>query len=99
LELNNMNKKSQPSASQNADIKKSLKSNEINHIYFNEFSIGTSSNDVFIILMCHGREEAVLNLSHITAKSLASSLANSIHNFEEATGQQILELNESVKLR
>jgi hypothetical protein len=89
-----MNKKPQNSASyNNNEIKKSLKSKEIDHFYFNQFSLGTSSNDVFILLRCHGREEAVLNLSHITAKSLALSLLEAINNFEEMSGQEVLVSN------
>ncbi|NOS89644.1 MAG: hypothetical protein HOP34_14085 [Methylococcaceae bacterium] len=71
------------------DIDKALKSNDIDKIYFNEFAIGMSNNDMFILLRCNGREEAFLNLSHITAKSLALALSKSISNFEEKTNQII----------
>lgn len=71
------------------DIDKALKSNDIDKIYFNEFAIGMSNNDMFILLRCNGREEAFLNLSHITAKSLVLALSKSISNFEEKTNQII----------
>ena len=72
------------------DIMKSLKSSEIEHIYFNEFALGVSKNDMFILIRRNGKEEAVLNLSHITAKSLALSLTKSINDFEEKTNQKIM---------
>lgn len=75
---------------QNNDIEKSLTSHDLDKIYFNEFALGVSNNDMFILLRCNGREEAVLNLSHITAKSLAISLTKAIDNFEEQTNQRII---------
>jgi hypothetical protein len=72
------------------DVVEALKSKELTSIYFNEFALGVSKNDVFILIRRNGKEEAVLNFSHPTAKSLAISLTEAINNFEEQTHQKIL---------
>ena len=72
------------------DVVKVLKSSEIENIYFNEFVLGVSKNDMFILASRNGKVEAVLNMSHITAKSLALSLTEAIHNFEKKTNQEII---------
>ncbi len=75
---------------QHVDVVKALKSSEISGIYFNEFALGVSKNDMFILIRRNGKEEAVLNMSHITAKSLALSLTEALDDFEEKTNQKIL---------
>lgn len=72
------------------EVENALKSNELTNIYFNEFALGVSKNDVFILARRNGKAEAVLNLSHITAKSLALSLMEGINEFEELIHQKIL---------
>ncbi|QTA80673.1 Uncharacterized protein dnl_29840 [Desulfonema limicola] len=74
----------------NNDISKTLKSNDIENIYFNEFALGVSKNDVFMLLRRNGREEIILNASHITAKTFAIALNEAISNFEEETNQKIV---------
>ncbi|OQX23139.1 MAG: hypothetical protein BWK80_27555 [Desulfobacteraceae bacterium IS3] len=51
-----------------------MKSDDLPNIYFNEFGAGISKNDIFILLGRNGKQEAILNASHITAKSLANAL-------------------------
>lgn len=67
-----------------------IKSDDLSNIYFNEFGIGISKNDIFILLGRNGKQEAVLNASHITAKSLANALNKAINEFELKTKQKIL---------
>lgn len=66
-----------------------ISSGEIDSIYFNEFGIGVSKNDILILLSRNGKAEVVLNASHITAKTLVTSLAKAIENFEDKTNQKI----------
>ncbi len=47
------------------DISDIMKMDDVHKIYFNEFGLGVSQNDVFIVLRRNGREEAVINTSHI----------------------------------
>jgi hypothetical protein len=67
-----------------------MTSDDLLSIYFNEFGVGISKNDVFIVLRRNGKEEAILNASHITAKSLAYALNKAINEFEMQTQQKIL---------
>lgn len=67
-----------------------MRSGDLPGVYFNEFGVGISKNDVFILLRRNGKEEAILNASHITAKSLANALNEAISEFEVQTKQKIL---------
>ena len=60
-------------------------------IYFNEFGVGISPNDVFIVVRRNGTNEAILNSSHVTAKTFANALIRAIEGFEKKTNQTILE--------
>ena len=75
-----------------------IKSGELNSIYFNEFGIGVSKNDILILLRRNGKAEAVINASHITAKSLVSSLDEALRRFEDKTNQKIPTSDEIEKL-
>ncbi len=83
---------------QHNELVNALKSSDIDNIYFNEFALGVSKNDLFILLRCNGKEESILNLSHITAKSLALSLTGAISRFEEKTNQTIMISDEVEKM-
>jgi len=83
---------------QRNELVNALKSSDIDNIYFNEFALGVSKNDLFILVRCNGKEEAILNLSHITAKSLALSLTEAISRFEEKTNQKIMISDEVEKM-
>ncbi len=85
-----MAKRSQSHNRQHNDVIDALKSSDIENIYFNEFALGASKNDMFILVRRHGKEEAVLNMSHITAKSLALALTEAIDDFEKKTNQKIM---------
>jgi hypothetical protein len=75
-----------------------IESGELNSIYFNAFGIGVSKNDILILLKRNGKPEAVLNASHITAKSLVSSLDEALRGFEDKTNQKIPTSDEIEKL-
>ena len=73
-------------------------SGELNSIYFNEFGIGVSQHDIIIFLRRNGKPEAILNASHITAKSFVSSLGEALRRFEAQTNQTIPIAEEIEKL-
>jgi hypothetical protein len=75
---------------QENDVVSILKSGNIDSIYFNEFVIGVSKNDIFMLLRRNGKYEAVLNASHIAAKSFAIALNEAIANYEKETNQKIV---------
>ncbi|OCR01727.1 hypothetical protein BCD67_13990 [Oscillatoriales cyanobacterium USR001] len=75
-----------------------IKSGQLHSIYFNEFGIGVSKHDIFILLRRNGKEEAILNASHITAKSLVNSLGEALRRFETQTNQTIPDSDEIEKL-
>ncbi len=82
--------------SKEKDIMNVIKSGDMPSIYFNEFGVGISKNDVFLLLRRNGKEEAILNASHVTAKSLANALNEAINDFEVRTKQKIL-ISEEIK--
>ncbi|MDY6805202.1 MAG: hypothetical protein SXA11_15535 [Cyanobacteriota bacterium] len=82
----------------NKNIIEKINSSELNNIYFNEFAIGVSKHDIFILLSRNGKAEAILNASHITAKSFANSLSEAVREFEAQTNQTILNSDEIEKL-
>jgi len=48
----------------NKNIAEAMKSADLPRIYFNEFGVGMSKNDVLILLGRNGKKEAILNASH-----------------------------------
>jgi len=84
--------------SEDRDIIEVIKSGELTRIYFNEFAIGLSKNDMFILLRRDGKEEAILNASHTSAKTLALSLLEAINEFEAKIGQPVLTSDEVERL-
>jgi hypothetical protein len=75
-----------------------IESGELHSIYFNEFGIGVSQHDIIIFLRRNGKPEAILNASHITAKSFVSSLGEALRRFEAQTNQTIPIAEEIEKL-
>ncbi len=80
------------------ELMEKIHSSELNKIYFNEFAIGVSKHDIFILLRRNGEPEAILNASHITAKSFANSLSEAVTEFEAKTNQTILNSDEIEEL-
>jgi hypothetical protein len=71
-----------------------IRSGEIESIYFNEFSVGVSKHDVFILLKRNGKEEVIINASHMTAKSFVNSLNEVLEKFEKQTNYTIPDSDE-----
>jgi hypothetical protein len=83
---------------QKQTITEIIDSGELNSIYFNDFGIGVSKHDIIIFLSRNGKPEALLNASHITAKSFVSSLGEALRRFEAQTNQTIPISDEIEKL-
>lgn len=75
----------------NEETESALLESDGKDIYFNEFGVGISPNDVLIVVRRNGKNEAILNSSHVTAKTFANALIRAIENFEKKTNQTILE--------
>lgn len=63
-------------------------------IYANGFIIAQTSSDIAVIMMSNSAVIGVLNMSHISAKSLSAELAEAVRNFEKATHQKVKTLAE-----
>jgi len=74
-----------------------IQSGEIESIYFNEFSVGVSKHDAFILLKRNGKEEVIINASHLTAKAFVKSLKEVLEKFEKQTQQTIPDSDEIEK--
>lgn len=73
-----------------AGVKEALGDKELPRIYFNGFSITISAGDVLIILKRNDRPIAILNTSHILAKTVATKMGNVVALFEQKTGSTIM---------
>ena len=71
-------------------LKSILASQDIPHIYANGFTNAFSNADVIMVLERNNSPVAVLNMSYITAKSLAHDLSRLIADFEKKSGQAIM---------
>ncbi|MCP4683058.1 MAG: hypothetical protein GY864_12050 [Desulfobacterales bacterium] len=71
-------------------IESALADENLPRIYFNGFITSLATGDVFIVLKQNEKPVAILNVSHIVAKSLATKLANIIALLEEKTGSTIM---------
>ncbi len=72
------------------DLVNALEGVDVDSLYFNEFAIGVSKNDIVILLRRNGKEEGILNASHITAKRFAIALNEAISDYEKETNQKII---------
>ncbi len=72
------------------DMETALYSTDIPNIYFNQFMVAVSDNDVVIVLQRNMKKEAeaVLNLSYPVAKALSRSINDAIGDFELKTRQK-----------
>jgi hypothetical protein len=75
-------------------IELAIESSEIQNIYFNGVGIGLGTGDVVLTLLRNGAPQAVLNTSHIIAKTLVQGLSNAIDDFEKKTQTKILTTDE-----
>ena len=53
------------------------------NIYFNEFGVAGTQNDVIVILKQNGISKVVLNSSYIATKALARALLQAVNEFEK----------------
>jgi len=66
----------------------------IPRLYANGFVTAQTASDVALILMSNGSPSAVLNLSYISAKTLARELETAVQSFEGTTGQRVMAMGE-----
>jgi hypothetical protein len=62
--------------------------------YANGFILAQTASDLAIIMLANTTVAGVLNLSHISARSLADELQKALKAFEEATHQEVKSINE-----
>ena len=63
-------------------------------LYCNGFTIAIAAPDIAIILLYNNQPIAIVNTSHVTAKSFGVTLAKLLTVFEEQTKQDILTIDE-----
>lgn len=68
-------------------IRNTLLNKELPRVYFNGFIVSASVGDVIIILQQQGEAVAILNASHIIAKTLSVKLGDVIKGYEEVTSE------------
>ena len=66
----------------------------IPHIYVNNFQVGLSLSDLMITMIVNGELLQNVNMSLITAKSLAKTIQTAIEDYEKKTNTQVLLLKE-----
>ena len=66
----------------------------ISGIYFNGFELGSTLSDIGALLMLDGQPQAKLSMSFTTAKTLCAQLNAAIESFEQATGQNLLTMED-----
>lgn len=67
---------------------------DVPRIYFNGFVITLSTGDVACILERHGQPVGIINMSYTLAKTLSTSLTQTITSLEEASHQPIMTTHE-----
>ena len=66
-------------------------------LYANGFIIAQTASDVVAVLLCNGVTVGVINLSHVSAKTLSEELTKAVTDFEKASGQKIRTVAEITK--
>ncbi|MCZ7595344.1 MAG: hypothetical protein M5U16_10870 [Hyphomicrobium sp.] len=74
-------------------VTKALES-DVPQIYANGFINALSNGDILTVLERNNKPVAVLNLSFTVAKTLGISLSQTVAQFEEATGRNMLTTHE-----
>jgi hypothetical protein len=57
--------------------------------YANGFVVAQTASDVAVVLLANAAPVGVLNLSYVSAKSLAEDLQKAVKGFEDTTHQEI----------
>jgi hypothetical protein len=66
--------------------------------YANGLAIANTASDLAVILSLNGAPNAIVNLSLITAKSLATELTKAVSDLENATKQRVQTINEMAEI-
>jgi hypothetical protein len=77
---------------------KALTSGDVPHIYFNEFQAFGGASDLAAALGVNERVACVLHMSAPVAKSLALNLLSIVNQFETATAQTVLTLEQTSQM-
>lgn len=77
-----------------AGSKQALDSNPLPAVYFNGFDLNSSLSDMTAGLILNGRPQLLLYMSFTTAKTLAAELTKMVQTFEEATGHDVMVMDE-----
>jgi hypothetical protein len=65
--------------------------------YANGFMTAQTASDIALIMLLNGNPSAVLNLSYISAKSLALELEKAVTSFERTIDMQLPTIEETTK--
>ena len=79
-----------PDPVEEVDISNGLINPNAVGLYANGVMVGHTASDIAIILLRNGINDAVLNISFTTAKSLVGELQKAIKRIEEKTGHEIM---------
>ncbi|PCJ55360.1 MAG: hypothetical protein COA73_13645 [Candidatus Hydrogenedentota bacterium] len=79
-----------PDPVEEVDISNGLINPNAVGLYANGVMVGHTASDIAIILQRNGINDAVLNISFTTAKSLVGELQKAIKRIEEKTGHEIM---------
>jgi hypothetical protein len=76
------------------DISTILNNPQIQKLYVNRTVVGNTISDMFVIAQSTGTQPVVIQMSFITAKTLADDLLKMIAEFEDKTGQKVLSMKD-----
>jgi hypothetical protein len=79
---------------QGMDISAILNNPQVPKVYINRTLVGNTVSDMFVIAQSTGTAPTVVQMSFITAKTLADDILRMIADFESKTGQKILSMKE-----
>ena len=79
---------------QGMDISTVLNNPQVPKLYINRTLVGNTVSDMFVIAQSTGTPPTVVQMSFITAKTLAEDILRMVSEFESKTGQKILSMKE-----
>ncbi len=89
-----MSQEPKPEQTQGMDIANVLNNPQVPKLYINRTLVGNTVSDMFIIAQSTGTPPTVVQLSFITAKTLAMDILGMISQIENQTGQKILTMKD-----
>lgn len=75
-------------------ISQALENEDIPHIYFNGFTATISPNDMVLVLKKNNKAVAVLNTTHVMAKTMVELMGKLVAEFEDRTETVIMTNNQ-----